>query len=79
MATGTVYRCSDGGYYGNADVWERFESGAWTPCCWDTESGAEWVETGEGELLALEPTSRSSLPERMHTERVAAGMSVSRE
>jgi hypothetical protein len=76
MERNTVYRCSDGCYYGDVDVWERLESGEWTPCCWDTDSGMEWMETQDGELLVLEPTSQSALPERVQTECVAGGTVV---
>ena len=73
----TVYRGSDGEYYGDADIWERFEAEDWTPCCWDVESGCEWVGARDGELLALEPVSRSDVPSEIDLERVAEGLSVS--
>lgn len=76
MATDTVYRGSDGNYYGDADIWERFEAGDWTPCCWDADSGAEWVETDSGGLLALEPIPRRKLPGDVAIERVGGGCSV---
>jgi hypothetical protein len=76
MKTSSVYRCSDGHYYGDAEIWERLESGTWTPCCWDTASGTEWMETETGELLVLEPIARSALPDGMSTERVTAGTAV---
>ena len=78
MKTNSIYRCSDGHYYGDAEIWEQLESGTWTPCCWDPESGTEWVETTEGELLVLEPIARSDLPDGVHTERVTAGTAVKR-
>ena len=71
------YKCSDGCYYGDVEVWERLESGTWTASCWDTESGTEWMETEDDELLVLEPISRSDLPEEVSTERIAGGTSVS--
>ncbi|SEO93488.1 hypothetical protein SAMN04487948_10867 [Halogranum amylolyticum] len=74
--TETVYKCSNGRYYGDTDVWTRLESGAWKPFCWDTESGEEWVETQQEETLLLVPIPHSSLPEEVETERVSAGISV---
>lgn len=76
MTTYTVYRCSDGHYYGDGDIWNQLESGAWTPCCWDTESGKEWIERQDGELLILEPISKTDLPESVRTESAAAGTVV---
>lgn len=76
---GTVYRCSDGRYYGDVDVWNHLESGAWTPCCWDTNCMKEWVETQRRELLVLIPVPRSSLPEQVRIEHTPAGISVFRE
>ncbi|SFK75599.1 hypothetical protein SAMN04487950_0934 [Halogranum rubrum] len=73
---GTVYRCSDGRYYGDVDVWYHLESEAWTPCCWNSDSMTEWVETQEGELLVLVPIIHSSLPEQVQIEHTAAGTSV---
>lgn len=77
MTEGTVYSCSNGQYYGDVDVWEHLESGTWKPCLWNPESGEEWVEKQDGELLVLVPVSRSSLPKQVQTESVAAGISVS--
>lgn len=74
---GTVYKCTDGCYYGDADVWAQFESGAWTPCCWDEETGKEWVETRQDQLLVLTPTSRHTVSEGTQIEHVADGLSVS--
>lgn len=76
---GTIYRCSDGGYYGDADIWKQFEAGNWVPFCWDEESGHEWVETRDDELLALEPISQPKLPVDTTVECVGGGFSVSRE
>lgn len=75
----TVYACSDGTYYGDVQVWERFESGAWQPCCWDDDSGTEWVVTSDGDLLTLTPVSHEDLPDRTNVERVAAGVVVTGE
>lgn len=72
----TIYRCCDGRYYGDVDVWERLESNVWTPCCWDAGSGTEWMETRAGDLLTLTPVPREALPAWLRTERVAAGLSV---
>ncbi|SEO68588.1 hypothetical protein SAMN04487948_104173 [Halogranum amylolyticum] len=79
MKTNPIYRCSDGKYYGDVDIWKRLESGTWTPCCWDTESGKEWMETQDGELLILEPISQNELPESVQTERVTTGTVVNKE
>lgn len=76
MRGGAVYICSDGRYVGDADVWERFESSAWKPCCWDAETGYEWVETEEGELLLLVPVSPSFLPDWMAVEEDADGIRI---
>ncbi|SEO83229.1 hypothetical protein SAMN04487948_105378 [Halogranum amylolyticum] len=75
MGEGNIYRGSDGRYYGDVDIWERFESGAWTPCVWDTESGVEWVETEDEELLSLVPLSErpSSDPS---VEQICGGLRV---
>lgn len=74
MAEKTVYECgladhcgdedpgSDIGYCDDVDIWERFESGAWTPCCWDSEAGIEWIETEGGELLVLKPIAEERIP-----------------
>lgn len=76
MAGSTIYECSDGAYYGDADLWERLESGTWTSCCWDEDSGAEWVETANNELLALNPISKHDLPDWVQVKPVTAGVSV---
>lgn len=57
VTEGAVYRCSDGRQYTGVEIWERFESGAWTPCCWDTRTGCEWVGTRDDDLLTLWPVS----------------------
>lgn len=71
-----IYECSDGNYYGDADIWARFEAGEWTPVNWDDESGTEWVETEDGEMLTLEPVAQSELPQNVAVEPVAAGVTV---
>lgn len=76
MGGGTVYRCSNGRYYGDVNVWERLEAERWTPCFWDVESGHEWVETRTEEVLALTPISRDELPEEVEPECVAAGLAI---
>lgn len=63
MGDGTVYQSSEGEYFGDAEVWERFESGMWVPCCWNAETGKEWVKTQDGDLLLLIPISRHALPD----------------
>jgi hypothetical protein len=55
MNAETVYRCTDGEEYTGADIWDRFESGEWRPCCWDVESGREWVCDRNDDLLMLWP------------------------
>lgn len=72
----SVYRCSDGRYVGEADLWERFESGRWKPFCWDQKTGREWVETTDKELLLLIPISRHALPEDRHIEIDADGARI---
>lgn len=72
----TVYQCSDGSYYGDAQVWQRLESGQWTPCCWDADTGREWVENEAEELLLLEPVARSELPVGVQTESASTGTLV---
>jgi len=59
----TIYVGSDGRCYTAVELWERLESGSWQPCCWDPESGDEWVETADGELLALSPVDERELPD----------------
>lgn len=59
-----VYVGSDGNYYGEVDVWERLEAGDWTPFAWDRESGVEWVETDDQQLLVLTPPGTA--PERRY-------------
>ncbi|SEP18577.1 hypothetical protein SAMN04487948_11953 [Halogranum amylolyticum] len=76
MGVGTIYRGSDGEYYGDVDLWERFESGVWTPQCWNTETGREWVETQDDEVLCLTPIARRSVAEETHLERVCGGIRV---
>lgn len=49
------YRCSDGDTYSGREIWERLEAGVWRPCCWDAETGEEWMESDEGRLLHLDP------------------------
>jgi hypothetical protein len=63
MGNGKLYRSSDGRYFGDADIWERLESGEWKPCCWDEETGEEWVETRNGELLELQPIPSQAVPD----------------
>jgi hypothetical protein len=75
-ATDRVYECSDGNYYGNADIWARFEAGEWTPVSWEEDSGTEWVETADGELLTLQPVPESDLPPHVDIEPAAGGVTV---
>lgn len=49
------YRCSNGTYYSDEEIWERLEAGVWSVCCWDGETGEEWMESDEGRLLHLAP------------------------
>ena len=49
------YDGSDGATYADTDIWERLESGAWTVCCYDAETGQEWMTTADGRLLHLDP------------------------
>lgn len=76
MVGGTIYECSNGGYYGDRDVWKRLEAETWNVCCWDETSGTEWVETEDGELVVLTPISRNDLPNWVQVERAADGLNV---
>lgn len=59
----TEYECTDGRTYTDEQIWERLESGAWRTCCWDTETGTEWVVDDTDDLLCLVPTElRSGSP-----------------
>lgn len=58
-----VYECSDGRYYTSSELWQQFERGDWQPCCWDADSGQEWVRASADALLLLTPVPRSSLPD----------------
>ena len=69
MGNGRLYRSSDGRYFGDADLWEQLESGAWKPCCWDTDTGEEWVETQDGELLGLQPVPPHEVPDWVEIDR----------
>lgn len=76
MVGGTIYRCTDGSYYGDVDVWSRLESGVWRTCCWDDETGEEWVENRDGALLMLEPISRDTVPDETDVDHVGDGISI---
>ncbi|ELZ82564.1 hypothetical protein C453_15803 [Haloferax elongans ATCC BAA-1513] len=60
------YSGSDGQYYSDTEIWERLEDGIWRVCCWNAETGEEWMETDAGELVHLAPApdeqSRQSTP-----------------
>ncbi|SEL51348.1 hypothetical protein SAMN04488691_105154 [Haloferax larsenii] len=60
------YSCSDGQQYSEVEIWERLEDGIWRVCCWNSETGEEWMETDDGELVHLAPVpdeqSRQSTP-----------------
>lgn len=71
-----VYRCSNGQFYGDVGLWQRLESGEWSPCCWDQESGMEWVSAGDGELLSLTPVPESDLPPGLTATSTEAGVRV---
>lgn len=74
MREKTVYKTSTGQYFGDGDLWERFESGAWTPCCWDEETGKEWVRTEHEDLLLLRPIPQDALPDWVAVEHDAKGV-----
>lgn len=76
MGNDTIYHGSDGQYYGEVDVWERFESGEWSPVCWDERSGEEWVETTDGDLLALAPVPTTDSPEWLEVEITPVGARI---
>lgn len=73
---GTIYEGSNGRYYGDVDLWSRFEQGRWSPVCWDCESGTEWVETEREELLVLEPIPTSESPDWIRLNYMNAGVSI---
>ncbi|WP_129113199.1 hypothetical protein [Halegenticoccus tardaugens] len=58
-----VYEGSDGRYYTECDLWERFESDTWRPCMWEPETGREFVETDRADLLSLAPVDAVDLPD----------------
>lgn len=72
---GTTYKCSDGQFYGDVQLWERFERDEWSPFCWEA-GGREWVETSDGEILALTPVSPDALPAGMTVTAVRGGIVV---
>lgn len=72
----TIYRSSTGAYYTGTQLWRRFEADEWRPCCWDADSGREWVETTDGELLCLTPVSPADLPDHLRLERDGRGVVV---
>lgn len=74
MKEETIYKSPDGRYFGDLDIWEQFESGAWTPVCWDEETGEEWVRTDHGEVLVLRPVSRDAVPDWAHVEHEGNGI-----
>jgi hypothetical protein len=71
-----LYECSDGNYYGNAEVWNRLEAGQWTPVDWDDESGTEWVENQDGDVLRLDPVSEDTLPPDVQVVETETGVRV---
>ncbi len=76
MERGTIYVGTDGRYYGCVQVWERFEANEWIPCCWDAESGQEWVRTETDDLLSLTPISPSAVPDDLQIEYREEGVIV---
>lgn len=72
----TVYHSSKGEFVTGSQIWERFESGEWTPCCWNPTTGEEWVGTAADELVALSPVDRATLPTEVHLERHGPGLVV---
>jgi hypothetical protein len=58
----TFYRSSNGRYYRDSEIWSQFESGQWLPYCWDAETGAEWIQTDDGEIIELTPISPPDCP-----------------
>ena len=71
-----LYAGSDGDYYGEVDIWERFEADRWVPFAWDPDSGAEWVETEDQELLELTPVTSGELPQNVAIVRTESGISA---
>ncbi|WP_259517975.1 hypothetical protein [Halanaeroarchaeum sp. HSR-CO] len=56
------YRCSNGSFYSDEEIWERLEAGVWEVCCWDEATGEEWMASGEGRLLHLAPVDAGDVP-----------------
>lgn len=73
---GMLYQDSYGDYWSAVQLWEQLEAGHWNPCCWDPESGQEWVETEDGELLTLTPVSQAELPSDVRVRVVEEGVLV---
>lgn len=76
---GNLYQDSCGNYWSAVQLWENLEAGRWNPCCWDPESGQEWVETQDGELLALTPVSEAELPNDVQLNVVEEGVLLHRD
>ena len=76
MRDDIIYQGSDGRFHGEADLWEAFEAGTWTPCCWDENTGKEWIETDDGTLLLLIPIPRRALPDGLHIQQDVDGLRI---
>jgi hypothetical protein len=74
-----LYAGSDGEYYSDLQIWEHLEAGEWTVCCWDPETGAEWVEDDRKRLVTLRPVAEEGLPGDVHIESVEQGTVVVRD
>lgn len=56
------YVCSTGEQVTETEIWNRFDDGSWVPYCWDDESRAEWVKTGDGVTVKLMPLDPPRYP-----------------
>lgn len=72
----TIYEGSDGQYYTDWQVWRNFESNRWKAFCWKEDSRWEMVETSQGDLLVLNPISKSELPDDVVVEYSEMGAEV---
>lgn len=57
------YRCSNGNFYSEEEIWERLEAGVWRPFCWDDQTGEEWMESADEQILYLDPVDGAEVPD----------------
>jgi len=63
--TPRVYRAETGRYVTGTEIWRKFETDEWTPYRWDADTGTEWVQTVDGDVLKLEPVTQLELPDHV--------------